>query len=56
MKICTAKQTPKREPKIHHEDKLDGAGRSTDEVLMIFRSEWVFLMSVIRILTVEIKQ
>lgn len=33
--ICTIRHTPSREPKFHHDEMLDGAGRSIKEWLMI---------------------
>lgn len=40
MAICITRQTPKRDPKFHQEDKLAGAGRSTKALLIIFRAGW----------------
>lgn len=33
--ICTMRQTPRREPKFHHDEMLDGVGRSMKESLII---------------------
>lgn len=41
------RQIPKREPKFHHDEMFDGAGRSMNELLMIFIKGWVFRMLVI---------
>lgn len=56
VRICTARQIPKREPKFHHDDRLEGVGRSTRELLIIFKRGWVFRMLVIRVLIVEIQR
>ena len=38
--IWTIRQTPRRDPKFHHDEMLDGAGRSMNEWLIILnRSE-----------------
>jgi hypothetical protein len=29
VRICTIKQSPKRDPKFHQEEILEGAGKST---------------------------
>lgn len=42
-----AKQIPKSEPKFHHEEMLDGVGKSTRESLMIFSRGCDFRMLVI---------
>lgn len=31
VRICKVRQTPRREPKFHHAEMLDGAGRSMNE-------------------------
>lgn len=36
VRICTIKQIPRREPKFHHDEMFDGAGRSMNEWLIIF--------------------
>lgn len=36
VRICNAKQIPKRDPKFHQEEMFDGAGRSIKELLIIF--------------------
>lgn len=38
VRICEIKQRPRREPKFHHTEMLDGAGRSTNASFAIFRS------------------
>lgn len=56
MRICTARQTPRRDPKFHQEEILDGAGRSTNESLIILNSGWDLRMLVISVLIVEIQR
>lgn len=46
--IWTIKQIPSKEPKFHHDEILDGAGKSTNEWLIILNSGCVFRMFVIR--------
>lgn len=50
-----AKHTPKRELKFHHDDSLEGAGRSMKELLIIFRRGWVFQVLIINVLIVEVQ-
>ena len=38
VRIWVAKQRPSREPKFHHTEILDGAGRSISALLAIFSS------------------
>lgn len=45
-----ARQRPRREPKFHQDEMLDGAGRSMKEWLIIFNRGCVFRMFVIRFL------
>lgn len=47
VKICRARQIPKRDPKFHQEEMFDGAGRSMKELLIIFIRGWDFRMLVI---------
>lgn len=47
VKICSAKQMPKRDPKFHHAEIFDGVGRSMNELLMILINGWDFRMLVI---------
>lgn len=35
VKICSARQMPSRDPKFHHAEIFDGAGRSMNESLTI---------------------
>lgn len=56
MRICTARQTPSRDPKFHQEEMLDGAGRSMNESLIILNSGWDLRMLVISVLIVEIQR
>lgn len=41
------RQIPSSEPKFHHEEMLEGVGRSTSESLIILNSGCVFRMLVI---------
>lgn len=45
--IWMARQIPRSEPKFHHEEMLDGVGRSMRESLMIFSKGCDFRMLVI---------
>lgn len=56
MRICITRHTPNREPKFHHDEMLEGAGRSTNAWLMIFRSGCVFRMIFISVLIVELQR
>lgn len=56
VRICTARQIPRRDPKFHQEEILDGAGRSTNESLIILNSGWDLRMLVISVLIVEIQR
>lgn len=47
VKICSAKQIPRRDPKFHQDEMFDGAGRSINELLIIFTRGWDFRMLVI---------
>ena len=40
--IWTIRQTPRRDPKFHHDEMLDGAGRSMNEWLIILNNGCVF--------------
>ena len=44
---------PKREPKFHHDEIFDGAGRSINALFTIFISGWDFRMLVVSVLVVE---
>lgn len=46
--IWTIRQTPRRDPKFHHDEMLDGAGRSMNEWLIILNNGCVFRMLDIR--------
>lgn len=50
------RQRPSKEPKFHHEEMLDGVGRSMNASLRIFISGCVFRMLVIRVLVVELQR
>lgn len=54
--ICTARQTPRRDPKFHQEEILEGAGRSTNASLIILNSGWDLRMLVISVFIVEIQR
>lgn len=36
VRICVVRQIPRREPKFHQVERLEGVGRSVSELLMIF--------------------
>lgn len=38
VKIWRIRQIPRREPKFHHDEMFEGAGRSIKELLMILIS------------------
>ena len=38
VRICRIRQIPRREPKFHHAEMFDGAGKSMNELLMILAS------------------
>ena len=54
MRSWAIKQRPSREPKFHHTEILEGAGRSTSASLAIFSSGWVLRrLAIMRVLVVE---
>lgn len=53
VKICMIRQMPRREPKFHHAEILDGVGRSINEWLIILISGWVLRIFVIIVFIVE---
>lgn len=53
MMICTMRQIPSSDPKFHHDEMLDGVGRSINEWLIIFSSGCFFRMIVIKVSIVE---
>lgn len=53
VRICKIKQVPKRDPKCHHDEVFDGAGRSRHELTIIVISEWDFRILVINVLIVK---
>lgn len=53
VRIWIIKQIPSRDPKFHHDEILDGAGKSMNELLMIFMSGCVFRILVIIVSIVE---
>ncbi len=53
MRICKIRQIPRREPKFHHDEMFDGAGRSMKALFRIFISGWDFRIWVIGVLVVE---
>ena len=50
VRICRIRQIPSREPKFHHAEILDGAGRSMNEWLIILMRGCDFRMLVIKFL------
>lgn len=40
VRICVIRQTASRDPKFHQAEMLEGAGRSTKELLIIFSRGW----------------
>lgn len=38
--ICVVRQMPRRDPKFHQVEMLDGVGRSIRESLMVFSRGW----------------
>lgn len=38
VRICVARHRPSRDPKFHHAEIFDGAGRSTSASFAIFNS------------------
>lgn len=53
MRIWTIKQMPRREPKFHQAEILEGAGKSTSDVFAVFRAGKVLRRLAIRVLVVE---
>lgn len=53
VRICRMRHSPNKDPKFHHAEMLDGAGRPMSELLTILASGWVFRMMVINVLIVE---
>lgn len=51
--IWETRQRPSREPKFHHAEILEGAGRSTNASLAIFSKGWVLRKLAIRVLVVK---
>lgn len=56
VRICRIRQIPRREPRFHHAEILDGVGKSINELLMILISGCDLRMLVINVLIVEIQQ
>lgn len=50
------RQLPRWEPKFHHDETFDGAGRSMNALLIIFISGRDFRMLVISVLAVEVQR
>lgn len=42
VRTCMIRQTPRRDPKFHQAEILEGVGRSTNESFTIFRTGCVF--------------
>lgn len=36
VRICSTRQIARRDPKFHHDEMLDGVGRSMNVLLIIF--------------------
>ena len=53
VRICRIRQMPRREPKFHHDEMFDGAGRSMNVWLKFFINGCDFQMLVIMVLVVE---
>lgn len=53
VRIWVIKQSPRREPKFHQTEMLEGAGRSTSASFAIFRRGWVFRRLVIKVSVVK---
>lgn len=53
MRIWVIRQSARREPKFHHAEMFEGAGRSISESFTIFRMGWVLRRFAIRVLVVE---
>lgn len=51
-----SKQIPSREPKFHHEEMFEGAGRSINASLISLNSGWDLRMLVIMVLVVEVQR
>lgn len=56
VRIWVIKHSPRRDPKFHHTEILDGVGRSTSASLAIFISGWVFRRLAIMVLVVELQR
>lgn len=46
VRICVIRQSSKREPKFHHAEMLEGAGRSISASLTILNKGCVFRMTI----------
>lgn len=44
VRICVARQMPRRDPKFHQAEMFEGVGRSIRESLTIFSRGWEFRM------------
>lgn len=53
VRIWMIRQMPRREPKFHQAEILDGVGRSMNEWLIILINGWVLRMFVIIVFIVE---
>lgn len=56
VRIWAIKQRPRREPKFHQTEILEGAGRSTSASLAIFNRGWVLRRLAIGVLVVELQR
>lgn len=53
MRIWATKQSPRRDPKFHQAEMLEGVGRSTTMSFAIFIKGWVLRRLAIKVLVVE---
>lgn len=49
VRICIIRHNNNREPKFHHAEMLDGAGRSISALLAILKRGWVFRVTIVLI-------
>lgn len=48
VRIWIVKHTPSKDPKFHHDEMLDGVGRSINDSFIILISGWFFRTFVIK--------
>ena len=51
VKICVIRQIPRTDPKFHHEEMLEGVGKSIRELFIILMIGWVFRKVIIIFVT-----